>query len=544
MSKKLLFGIEAREKLLKGVRVVEQAVGSTLGPKSSNVAIDRPFGPPVVIHDGVSVSKEIDLPDEFENMGAQLVKESAQKTNDSAGDGTTTATILTEAIVSEALKNIAAGSNPMILRKGIEQAVSKVVDNLKKMAKPISTNDEIKQIATISAQDEEIGGLISGAIKKLGKGCIITVEESGGTALSIDYKEGMEFNRGYISHHFITNPETSEVELTDPFIIITDERLSNVQQFSAILAKIGPIMDDQKRNTLLIIAEDVTDEFLASMALNKIKGILKCVAVKAPEFGDNRKYILEDIATISGGNPIFKDAGGDVSNIEEGDLGQASRVVVTKDNTVIIGGKGIKSLIDTRVEQIKNQIESAESEFAKEKLQERLAKLTSGIAVINVGANSEMEMREKKERCIDAINATKSAIEEGIVPGGETALLRAAEKTLVVCPDDQGVGVAIVLRACKKPFERLMTNSGYNSGQMLERLEIHNEIDKCHGLPNAGVDVMDGLIKDMIEAGIIDPVKVTRCAIQNASSCAIMIMSTDTLICEEKEPKKEENGFN
>lgn len=537
MSKQLAFGANAREKLLKGVKIVEQAVGSTLGPKGSNVAIERQWGAPSVNHDGVSVAKEIDLEDKFENMGAQLVKEAAQKTNDSAGDGTTTATILVEAIVSESLRSIAAGANPRILSKGIESAVNAIVYNLRQMARPISCDEDIKQIATVSAQDEEIGEIISGAIKKLGRECIITVEESGGTELSIDYKEGMEFSRGYLSPHFITNTETSEVEIRDPFILITDQKLSNVQQFSDLLQKIGPAMDKVKNNSLVIIADDVSDEFLASMALNKVKGILKCVAVKAPDFGEKRKAILEDIAFVTGGWAIFGDAGKSLSDITEADLGRASKVIVTKNSTVIVDGKGDKKMIDGRVKQIKEQIKNAESEFDKEKLQERMAKLTSGIAVVNVGANSEVEMRNKKECCIDAINATKSAIEEGIVPGGETALLNAVKDisaTLVAGQDDHATGVNIVASACKRPFKRLMENSGYDSGQMLERLEILSETDKCHGMTNAGIDAIDGITKDMIEVGIIDPVKVTRCALQNATSCAITIMTTNTLICENK----------
>lgn len=527
MAKKLQYGIEARESLLRGVQTVERAVGSTLGPKGANVAIERPWGSPSVIHDGVSVAKEIDLKDEFENLGAQLVREAAQKTNDSAGDGTTTATILTEAIVRESLKNIAAGANPMMLRRGIESACNMVVENLKKLAKPLETQDEIRQIAVISAQDEEIGGLIAGAIEKLGKDSVITVEESGGVEMSVDYKEGMEFSRGFASHHFINKPDTNEVVINNPYILITDMVLSTVPDFVEMMKKIGSIMDKSKNTSLVIIANDISDQFLGSLVVNKVKTILSCVAVKAPEYGDKQKDMLEDISILTGGLTVFKGTGS-LSDIDESYLGHADRVVCTKNSTVIVNGKGKQEYIDQRVSQIRDQIEHSESDFDKEKLQERLAKLTSGIAVINVGANSEMEMREKKERAIDAINATKSAIEEGVVPGGETALYLAQKSIEQKSAGEVGVGESIVYEACTAPFKRLMENSGYNSGQMLEKLNNSDE--------NIGIDVMDGNIKDMIVAGIIDPVKVSRSALQNAVSAGVMIMTTNTLITSIKEP--------
>jgi chaperonin GroEL len=538
MSKELLFGREAKEKMLNGVRIVSKAVGSTLGPKASNVAIDREYGTPQVIHDGVSVAREIDLKDKFENIGASLVKEAAQKTNDQAGDGTTTSTILTESIAEQAFKNITAGSNSRMIRKGINEAVAQVVERLKSMSKKVTTPEEVRQVAVISAQDEEIGSLISGCMKKLGNDCVIAVEESASTEMGVEYKEGMEFSKGYTSPYFITNHETNEAIVENPYIITSNLKINSMTDFIPFVKKFEEtVKEDQSQptegftpgNNLVIIADEVSGAPLATLIANKIKSLLNIIVIQAPEYGDNRKEILSDISILTGGLPIMQETGGRIDNISSGFWGRARRVISTKDSTIIIDGFGKKEEIKSRINQIKNRIEKSDSEFETEKLKERLAKLTSGIAVITVGANSEMEMREKKECCIDAISATKSAIEEGLVPGGETALLIASylistnekEKDIVT-------GFEIIREACKKPFEVLMTNSGYNAGQMLERL-MNSAVD------NAGIDVMDGEIKDMIKAGIVDPVKVSRCALQNASSCATMLSTTDTLIVTEKE---------
>ncbi|OGE30972.1 chaperonin GroL [Candidatus Daviesbacteria bacterium RIFCSPHIGHO2_01_FULL_44_29] len=531
MPKILKFDTEAREKLLKGINLLSEAVASTLGPKGRNVAIDKKWGAPAVVHDGVTVAKEIELADPFENMGAQLIKEAASRTNDIAGDGTTTATILAQAIVSEGLKNIQAGSNPMILRKGIDQAVTVLVQALSKMAKKITTPGETTQVATISAQNEEIGALISEAITKIGKDGVITVEEGRATAMSIDYKEGMEFEKGYASPYFVTDTEHMEASLEDPYILITDKKISSMQQdLLPFLEKFVAVS-----KTLVIIADEVEGDALATLIVNKLRGTFQVLALSAPGFGDRRKAMLEDIAILTGGKVISADMGTKIESVEVSDLGRAARIRSTKDSTLIVDGKGEPKRIAARITQIRREMENTESEFDKEKLQERLAKLTGGVAVINVGAATEVEMKEKKERVIDAVAATKAAIEEGIVPGGEVALLRVAKSlTSLKLEGEEKVGVEIVKRAIEQPFRRLVENAGFDAGLMLSKiLEVSG---------NMGLDVSDGLIKDLVKAGVIDPVKVTRTALQNAASVAIMVMTTNVLITDAPEKEKPQPG--
>jgi len=538
MPKELKFDEEAKSKLLAGAKIVARAVGSTLGPKANNVAIERPFGSPSVLHDGVSVAKEIELEDPFENLGAQLIKEAAQKTNDKAGDGTTTATILTYAMASEAVKNIAAGANAMMLRKGMELAAKDIVKRLKSLAQPIKTNEEIKQIATISAQDEAIGSLIASAINKLGKECIIAVEESTTVGMELEYKEGMQFDKGWISPYFVTNPQTMEAVVEDAFILITDIKITTNSQFIEwarnlenvyTQAKIKENSTSQKQmpKNIVIIAGEVSGIALASIITNKLQGFLNILAIQAPQYGETQKEILKDIAVVTGGEFISQETGRSLDSMKLTDFGRAKKVVSTKDNTMIIDGAGSREDVNKRVRQLENILKQTTSEFEQEKLKERIAKLTSGIAVINVGAPSEMEMREKKERCIDAIEATKAAIEEGIVRGGEVAYLAATNGLRCESDGDIETGYNLVLKAVQKPFQVLMENSGYNPGQMMERLQA----------TDMGIDVRDGLKKDMIKAGIIDPVKVSRIALENAVSTAGAIMTCNTLIVEKKDKK-------
>jgi chaperonin GroEL len=525
MAKILKFDTEAREKLLKGINTLTEAVATTLGPKGRNVAIDKKWGAPTVVHDGVTVAKEIELEDPFENMGAQLIKEAASKTNDIAGDGTTTATILAQAIVSESLKNIQAGSNPMILRRGIEQAVATLVLELRKLSKKILSQEEVAQVATISAADEEIGKLIAESLQKVGRDGVVTVEEGKTMEMTLDYKEGMEFDKGFVSPYFVSDADKMEAEITDPYLLITDKKISSAQEFVPFLEKFV----QAGNKDLVIIADEVEGEALALLILNKLRGSFNVLAVKAPGFGDRRKEQLEDIAILTGGKVITEETGEKFENVEVSDLGRAGRVTSDKDNTLIVDGKGVKSKINARIEQIRRELAKSDSEFDREKLQERLAKLTGGVAVINVGAATEVELKEKKERVIDAVAATKAAIEEGIVPGGEVALIRAAKalKSLNV-EGEEKTGVEIVKRALVQPFNRLMENAGLNAGMMLKEV-----MDKGNSY---GVDALDGKVKDLVAAGIIDPVKVTRSALQNASSVAIMAMTTHVLISDKPEP--------
>ena len=525
MAKILKFDSEAREKLLKGVNTLTDAVATTLGPKGRNVAIDKKWGAPSVVHDGVTVAKEIELEDPFENMGAQLIKEAASKTNDVAGDGTTTATILAQAIVSEALKNIQAGANPMILKKGIEKAVDVLVEELRKMSKKITTQEEIAQVATISASDLQIGDLIAEALQKVGKDGVVTVEDGKTLDMTVDYKEGMVFDKGFVSPYFVTDTDKMESSIEDPYILITDKKISTAADFVPFLEKFVAVSKD-----LVIIADEVEGDALALLVVNKLRGSFNVLAVKAPGFGDRRKEQLEDIAILTGGKVISEDTGVKFESVEVTDLGRAGRVTSDKDNTLIVDGKGAKAKIEARIAQIRRELESTDSEFDKEKLQERLAKLAGGVAVVNVGAATEIELKEKKERVIDAVAATKAAIEEGIVAGGEVALLRAAKALDVIKAEgeEEKVGVEIVKKALEQPFRKLIKNAGMDDGIALARIQQSNG--------NMGVDVLDGDLKDLVKAGIIDPVKVTRSALQNAASVAIMIATTHVLITDRPEP--------
>ncbi|MDO8618526.1 MAG: chaperonin GroEL [Candidatus Daviesbacteria bacterium] len=524
MAKILKFDSQAREALLKGINTLTEAVATTLGPKGRNVAIDKKWGAPSVVHDGVTVAKEIELEDPFENMGAQLLKEAASKTNDVAGDGTTTATVLAQAIIVEALKNIQAGANPMILRHGIEKAVTTLVLELKKMSKKVTTQEEIAQVATISAADDTIGNLIAEALKKVGHDGVVTVEEGKTLEMSVDYKEGMEFDKGFVSPYFVTDADKMESFIEEPLILITDKKISSASDLVPFLEKIVNVSKN-----LVIIADDVDGEALALLIVNKIRGAINVLAVKAPGFGDNRKQMLEDIAILTGGKVIAEELGTKFEDVEVTDLGKAARVTSGKESTLIVDGKGSKNAITARVAQIRKAIEVSDSEFDKEKLQERLAKLTGGVAVINVGAATETELKEKKERVIDAVSATKAAIEEGIVPGGEIALVRAAKAldTVKSANDEERLGILIVQKALDKPFRKLVQNAGMDDGVALA------EILKTTG--NMGIDVLDGKVKDLVKAGVIDPVKVTRSALQNAASVAIMIMTTHVLITDAPE---------
>lgn len=524
MAKILKFDSEAREKLLKGVNTLTEAVASTLGPKGRNVAIDKKWGAPNVVHDGVTVAKEIELEDPFENMGAQLIKEAASKTNDVAGDGTTTVTILTQAIVAEGLKNIQAGANPMILRRGIETATEAVVAELSKMSKKLTTTEEITQVATISAQNDEIGKIISEAISKVGKDGVVTVEEGKTMAMGVDYKEGMEFDKGYASAYFVSDSDKMEATIEDAYILITDKKISSMQDLLPFLEKFV-----QVSKNLVIIADEIDGEALATLVLNKLRGVFNVLAVSAPGFGDRRKQMLEDIAILTDGTIISDDTGAKFESVEVSDLGRAGRVTATKDSTLIVDGKGSKTAINSRIAQIRKELEGSDSDFDKEKLAERLAKLTGGVAVINVGAATEIEMKEKKERVIDAVAATKAALEEGIVPGGEIALIRAGKVLDTLKADgEELLGITIVKKSLDKPFRRLVANAGLDEGVSLAKVLEAKE--------NEGIDVVDGKIKDLVKVGIIDPVKVTRSVLQNGASVAMMVMTTQVLITDKPEP--------
>ncbi len=526
MAKILKFDNDAREALLKGVNVLAEAVAATLGPKGRNVALDKKWGAPNVIHDGVTVAKEIELQDPFENMGAQLVKEAASKTNDVAGDGTTTATVLAQAIISEGLKNIQAGANPMVLRKGIDRAVESLVAELKKLSKKLTTPEEITQIATISAQNESIGRIISEAISKVGKDGVITVEEGRTLEMSVEYKEGMELDKGYSSPYFVTDSDKMEASLEDPYILITDKKITSMQELLPFLEKFV-----QVSKTLVIISEEVSGDAITTLVLNKLRGTFNVLAVQAPGFGDRRKALLEDIAILTGGTVISDATGAKFDSVEVTDLGRARRVTSSKDATLIVDGKGNPVQIKNRIASIRKELERTDSTFDKEKLAERLAKLTGGVAVINVGAATEIEMKEKKERVIDAVAATKAAIEEGIVPGGEIALLRAATALDgIVVEGEEKVGVEIVRKAIQQPLRRLLQNSGLDEGVYLAKV--------LDSKGNMGIDVNDGQVKDLVKAGVIDPVKVTRSALQNAASVGIMVMTTHVLVTDAPEEKK------
>lgn len=528
MAKQLKFGKSARKSLLKGIDTVAKAVVTTLGPKGRNIALDKKWGAPNIVHDGVSVAKEIDLPDPFENMGAQLVKEAASKTNDNAGDGTTTSTLLAQVMTSGGMKKVEEGANPMILKRGMEKAVEAVVADLKKMAKPIKGKEEISQVATISAGDTEIGAKIAEALEKVGRDGVVTVEEGKGFTIDIEYKDGMEFDRGYASAYLVTNPDKMEAEIEDPYILLTDKKISSIGDFLPFLEKFVKVSKN-----LVIIADDFETEALSTLVVNKLRGTFNVLAIKAPGFGDRRKEMLDDIAVLTGGVLISEDTGRTFESIDIADLGRADKVWSDKDNTRIIGGKGEKSGIKARVESIKKQIKSSDSDFDKEKLEERLAKLAGGVAQINVGAATEIEMNEKKERVKDAVGATKAAIEEGIVPGGETAILRAREAVkFVKVTGDEKVGVDIVYQALGEPIQWLAKNAGDNEKEVLKKVLASKEKD-------FGYNALTGEFGSMVKMGIIDPVKVTRSALQNAASVAMMVITTEGLVTSipEKEDK-------
>jgi len=526
MAKELKFDQEARNSILRGVNILADAVKVTLGPKGRNVILEKSFGSPTVTKDGVTVAKEIELEDKFENMGAQMVKEVASKTSDTAGDGTTTATVLAQAIYREGSKVVAAGANPMDVKRGIDLAVEEVVKELKKLSKPTKDPKEISQVGTISANnDETIGNIIAEAMNKVGKEGVITVEEAKGMETTLDVVEGMQFDRGYLSPYFVTDPEKMEAVLDDPYILINEKKISNMKDMLPILEQIAKM-----GKPLLVIAEDVEGEALATLVVNKLRGTLKCCAVKAPGFGDRRKAMLEDIGILTGGKVISEDLGIKLENIKLNDLGQAKRITIDKDNTTVVDGAGDKDDIEARVKQIRVQIDETTSDYDREKLQERLAKIIGGVAVINVGAATETEMKEKKARVEDALNATRAAVEEGIVPGGGVAYLRCLsllEKLKL--EGDKKIGVDIVKRALEEPIRQIANNAGQEGSVVTEK--VKNEKGAF------GFDAAQDEYTDMIKAGIIDPTKVVRLALQNASSVASLMITTEALVAEKPEKK-------
>ncbi len=528
MSKQLKFGDEARRALLKGIDVVARAVVTTLGPKGRNVALDKKWGAPSIVHDGVSVAKEIELSDPFENMGAQIVKEASSKTNDNAGDGTTTSTLLAQVMAQAGMKNVTAGANPMIVRKGMDVAVAEVISSLKKMAKPIKGREEITQVATISAGDEAIGAKIAEALDKVGRDGVVTVEEGRGLEIEIEYKEGMEFDRGYASAYFVTNTDRMEAEIKDAYILITDKKISSIQDLLPFLEKFVKVSKN-----LVIIADEIEGEALTTLVVNKLRGTLNILAIKAPGFGDRRKEYLEDIAILTGSTLISEETGKTFESIEVEDLGQAEAVWADKDNARIIGGKGKSATIKARIASIKVQIAEVTSDFDREKLEERLAKLSGGVAVINVGAATEVELNEKKERVKDAVGATKAAIEEGIVPGGGVALLRAKKslKNVKSLVKDEQLGIDIVRDALEEPLRWLVRNAGEDDGYILRKIEEEKSED-------FGYNVLTGEFGLMTKFGILDPLKVTRSALQNAASVASMVLTTECLVASLPEEEK------
>ncbi len=521
MPKQLIFSEEARRSLKRGIDKLANAVSTTLGPKGRNVAIDKKFGAPTITHDGVTVANDIELDDPYENMGAQLLKEAATKTNDIAGDGTTTATVLAQAIVNDGLKVAAAGVNPMLLKHGIEAATEKVAQAIRDMAVEINTKEEIASVAAISAQDREIGNLIAEVMDKVGKDGVVTVEESRGLEFETEYVEGMQFDRGYLSPYFITATDTMEAVITDPYILIYEKKISAAQDIVPILEKLIQL----GRRELVIIAEDVDGEALATLVLNRLRGMLNVLAVKAPGFGDRRKEMLQDLAILTGGTVISEDIGRKLETVAISDLGHAGKVVSTKDDTTVIDGAGDEKAIKGRIAEIKVEIENSTSDYDNEKLQERLAKLSGGIAIIRVGAATEVELKEKKHRVEDALSATRAAVEEGIVPGGGVALLNAIASLddLKLTYDDENTGVNILRRALEAPMRKLAENAGQNGAVIIQSVRRAQAEKKDNKI---GYDVMTGTFLNMIEAGIIDPAKVTRGALENAASIAAMILRT------------------
>jgi chaperonin GroEL len=534
MAKQLIFDEAARASILKGVEILTNAVKATLGPKGRNAILDKKFGAPTITKDGVTVAKEIELKDPWENMGAQLVKEVASKTSDVAGDGTTTATVLAHAIYREGIKNVVAGANPMDLKRGIEKAVDVVVEELKKLSKPVADKKEIAQVGTISANnDPSIGELIAEAMDKVGKDGVITVEEAKSMATTLDVVEGMQFDRGYISPYFITDPERMECNLEDVFILIHEKKISSMKDLLPVLEQIAKM-----GKPLLIIAEDVEGEALATLVVNKLRGTLQVCAVKAPGFGERRKAMLEDIAILTGGTMISEDLGIKLENIKLSDLGRAKKITVDKENTTIVEGAGDPAKIQGRVKQIKTQIEETTSDYDREKLQERLAKLVGGVAVINVGAATEAELKEKKARVEDALHATRAAVEEGIVPGGGVALLRCipALKNLKLDNHDQNIGVKIIMKALEEPIRQIVNNAGLEGSVIVEKVKASKDV-------NYGFDAQNEEYVDMMKAGIIDPTKVTRTALQNAASVAALMLTTSVMVSELPEEEKKMPGM-
>lgn len=527
MAKQLQFGEEARTSLVKGVNTLAKAVITTLGPKGRNVALEKKWGAPTVVHDGVTVAKEIELKDPFENMGVQLAKEAASKTNDNAGDGTTTATVLAQAIVNDGMKYVAAGANPMILREGINKATEAVIAEVQKMARPVKDEDVVR-VATISAQNETIGKVIAEALRKVGKDGVVTVEEGRTMEMELVYKEGMEFDKGYVSPYFVTNTDKMESEIDDPLILITDKKISALNDFLPFLENAVKITKN-----LVIIADDIEGEALAALIVNKLRGTFNPVAIKAPGFGDRRKEMLQDIAILTSGTVISEDTGRTLESVTVDDCGRADKVWADKENTRIIGGKGDKKALTARINQIKAAIQKATSDFDREKLQERLAKLAGGVAVINVGAATEVEMKEKKERVNDAVAATKAALEEGIVPGGGVTLLKARrvlpalkEKLTV---EDQKIGVEILYTALEQPIRWIVKNAGEDDGWVIRNVEQDKAGKKDSDI---GFNAMTGVFESMLKAGIVDPAKVTRSAVQNAASVGTMVLTTECLIAD------------
>ena len=523
-AKDVFFDESARRQLKSGIDALANAVKITLGPRGRNVAIDKKWGPPTVTHDGVTVAKEIELEDPFQNMGAQMLKQAATKTNDVAGDGTTTATILAQAMVNEGLRNVTAGANPMLIKRGIEQATEAAVAEIKRIAVPVNGREDLERIAAISANDAEIGTLFAEAMEKVGKDGVITVEESKTLKLEIEYTEGMLFDRGYISPYFITNPERMVAEVEEPYILITEKKISSIQDMLPVLEQ----LIQSGRKELVIIAEDVDGEALGTLVVNKLRGVLNVLAVKAPGFGDRRKEMLRDIATLTGGEVISEELGKKLENTTLQDLGRARRVVSNKDETTIVEGHGTEDAIKARISQIKAQIDETTSDYDREKLQERLAKLSGGVAVVKVGAATEVELKEKKARVEDALQATRAAVEEGVVPGGGVALLAAARalNDLHLDPDMQ-VGVEIFKRALEEPTRQLVNNAGLEGSVIVQNLRARQQQN-----PNVGFNVMTETYGDLIEMGIIDPAKVTRSAIENAASVAAIILTTEALVTE------------
>jgi chaperonin GroEL len=532
-AKQLVFSEDARRRLQQGIDMVANAVATTLGPKGRNVALDRKFGSPTITHDGVTVAKEIELEDPFANMGAQLLKEAATKTNDIAGDGTTTSTVLAHAIVTEGLKTLAAGANPMRLKLGIEQAVDAVVVALKKMAQKIETKEEIASVATNSAADPEIGNLIADVMDKVGKDGVITVEESKSLQFETEYVEGMQFDRGYISAYFITDSEHMESIISEPYILIYDKKISAAQDIVPLLEK---LVQGGKRD-LVIIAEDVDGEALATLVLNRLRGMLNVLAIKAPGFGDRRKAMLQDIAVLTGGEVISEETGRKLESTPLSDLGKAEKIVADKDNTTIIGGKGGSTKIKDRINQIRVEIDKSTSDYDKEKLQERLAKLSGGVAIIRVGAATETELKEKKHRVEDALSATRAAIEEGIVPGGEIVFINAVASLDKVRMDgeDETIGVSIVRKALEAPIRKLAQNAGQDGAVIIENVR---RLAKEQNNKHLGYNVITGKYVDMVKEGVIDPLKVVRGALENAASIAAMILTTECLITDVPEKEK------